>query len=228
MRVWDIHPGYLNRESLLGEHREVHAVFSVILNCRQGYARHPETMRWRGCMGALVVRHAIIVQEMMLRGYHHHSPGPEVAMSPWPRVYINPPFEQFDVLERKYHGKLHGRIPLPRNTQQLWAQHKYSVLARDPELYKLIGPLAAKRKGEHSFRELSRTLVEALRTGPSRGGVMNALLHMWGYVSGLDPAHGLYPEAPAELIREIQRRSILHGVRYLQESTALSELACWV
>ncbi|HWR67385.1 MAG TPA: DUF1722 domain-containing protein, partial [Desulfomonilia bacterium] len=134
----------------------------------------------------------------------------------------------FDVLARKYHGKHHGRIPLPHNTQQLWAQHKYSVLARDPELYKRIGPLAANRNGEQCFRELSRTLAEALRTGPSQGGIMNALLHMWGYVSGLDPAQRHYPEAPAELIREIQRRSILHGVSYLQESTALSELACWV
>jgi len=25
MRVWDINPGYLNRQSLLGEHRELQA-----------------------------------------------------------------------------------------------------------------------------------------------------------------------------------------------------------
>jgi len=32
MRIWDIHPGYLNRQSLLGEHRELHGIFSIITN----------------------------------------------------------------------------------------------------------------------------------------------------------------------------------------------------
>ncbi|MDD4764978.1 MAG: pyrimidine dimer DNA glycosylase/endonuclease V, partial [Atribacterota bacterium] len=28
MRVWDVHPGYLSDKSLLGEHVEIHALFS--------------------------------------------------------------------------------------------------------------------------------------------------------------------------------------------------------
>ena len=30
IRVWDVHPGYLSRTRLLGEHREIHAVWTVI------------------------------------------------------------------------------------------------------------------------------------------------------------------------------------------------------
>jgi hypothetical protein len=30
MRVWDVNPGYLNRPSLLGEHREIHAIVSIL------------------------------------------------------------------------------------------------------------------------------------------------------------------------------------------------------
>lgn len=30
MRVWDLHPGYLSRQSLLGQHAEIHAVHAVI------------------------------------------------------------------------------------------------------------------------------------------------------------------------------------------------------
>ncbi|MFW5896791.1 MAG: pyrimidine dimer DNA glycosylase/endonuclease V, partial [Bacillota bacterium] len=30
MRVWDIHPGYLDRGGLLGQHAEIHAVWSVL------------------------------------------------------------------------------------------------------------------------------------------------------------------------------------------------------
>ena len=228
MRVWDIHPGYLNRESLLGEHREVHALFSIIGSDRKGYARHPETMRWRGSMGALVLRHDLIVQEMLLRGYRHLSPGPVEERSPWPGAYINPPHEQFVILAGKYHGKGQGRIPLPGDARQLWAQHKYSVLARDPELYKRIGPETARAKTKDYFRDLARLLTETLRTRPAEGRHMNALLHMWGHVSSLDPAHSRPPGTPAEIIAEIRRRSARHGIRYLLESTALSDLACWV
>jgi len=48
MRVWDINPGYLNRQSLLGEHRELHGIISIIVNKKKGYANHPETVRWVG------------------------------------------------------------------------------------------------------------------------------------------------------------------------------------
>lgn len=228
MRVWDIHPGYLNRESLLGEHREVHALFSIIGNNRTGYARHPETMRWRGSMGALVTRHDLLAQEMLLRGYRHLSPGPGVEASPWPDAYIDAPHEQLVILAGKYRGKDPGRIPLPGNAQQLWAQHKYSVLARDPELYRHIGPEAAHTKTRGYFQELARTLTETIRVRPQEGRLLNALLHMWGYVSELGTGHCSPPRTPADLVREIRQRAVRHGVRYLLESTALSDLACWV
>jgi hypothetical protein len=34
MRVWDADPGYLNRQSLLGEHREIHAILSIVTKDR--------------------------------------------------------------------------------------------------------------------------------------------------------------------------------------------------
>ena len=48
MRVWDINPGYLNRQSLLGEHRELQAVVVVLRDEKKGYSNHPETRRWIG------------------------------------------------------------------------------------------------------------------------------------------------------------------------------------
>jgi hypothetical protein len=46
MRVWDVNPGDLNRQSLLREHRDIHAVVSILTHAKQGDARHPETRRW--------------------------------------------------------------------------------------------------------------------------------------------------------------------------------------
>ncbi len=57
MRIWDIDPGYLNRQSLLGEHRELHALVSIVVNGKQGYSQHPETIRWLKYGWALKYRH---------------------------------------------------------------------------------------------------------------------------------------------------------------------------
>lgn len=74
MRIWDLPPRRLCRQHLLGEHRELHAIWAVITTHRRGYSRHPETQRWVGHLKALYQRHELLVAEMYRRGYVHHSP----------------------------------------------------------------------------------------------------------------------------------------------------------
>ena len=74
MRIWDIAPKRLCRQHLLGEHRELHAIWSILTHGKKGYAKHPETLRWQGRLKALFNRHEALVQEMGDRGYVHRSP----------------------------------------------------------------------------------------------------------------------------------------------------------
>jgi hypothetical protein len=74
MRIWDIPPDRLCRNHLLGEHSELHAVWSILTQGKQGYAHHPEVLRWKGKLRALHAKHEEIVEEMLRRGYRHHSP----------------------------------------------------------------------------------------------------------------------------------------------------------
>ena len=74
MRIWDIPPYKLCRNHLLGEHRELHAVWSILINDKKGYSHHPETLRWKGKLKALFIRHNKITEEMISRGYQHKSP----------------------------------------------------------------------------------------------------------------------------------------------------------
>ena len=74
MRIWDLPPERLCRNHLLGEHRELHAIWSVLTNNKTGYSHHPEVIRWRGRLKALYLRHKNIVKEMGNRGYRHNSP----------------------------------------------------------------------------------------------------------------------------------------------------------
>lgn len=73
MRIWDIEPRKLCRNHLLGEHRELHAIWSVLTNNKKGYSKHPETLRWKGKLAALYSRHKKLIEEMKKRGYSHKS-----------------------------------------------------------------------------------------------------------------------------------------------------------
>lgn len=74
MRVWDIHTKDLCRVHLLGEHRELHAIWTILTTGKKGYINHPETKRWVGKLAALYKRHEEEVEEMTRRGYKHGSP----------------------------------------------------------------------------------------------------------------------------------------------------------
>ncbi|MBC8208218.1 MAG: DUF1722 domain-containing protein [Desulfobulbaceae bacterium] len=225
MRIWDIDSGFLNAQSLLGEHRELHGIYSIISQGKSGYSRHPETLRWVSHLPALVIRHELLVEEMKLRGFNHYSPLDRIESNlEWPFIFIDQPAVQYRLLHVKYIEKNQGRISLPKNIQELWASHKYSVMARDPATCKSIGQLVAS--GEISFDDLSEKLVLLMRTSPTSGRLANAVSHMWGYVdnySSVDP-HEL---TSGELLQEIQEKSLKYNVEYLLGSTALGELKLW-
>lgn len=74
MRIWDISPNTLCRQHLLGEHRELHAMWTIITENKKGYSFHPETIRWKGKLKALYIRHDLLAHEIESRGYTHKSP----------------------------------------------------------------------------------------------------------------------------------------------------------
>lgn len=231
MRVWDVNLGYLNRQSLLGEHRELHAIVSIIKHNKKGYSRHPETLRWKNFGWALSQRHKLLAVEMNLRGYMDRTP---VLLKTerllWPEVFVDLPVTQLSILAEKYKDKEHGRIPLPRNLQQLWAQHKYSVMARNAAEYKRIGRWVASSKTGSGMSDLYPELVLLLRCPPGEENLRNAIQHMWGYVSSYSSFAGktIESKTTGSLLKEIQRLVFLHNVVYLKESTALGELQVWI
>jgi hypothetical protein len=220
----------LSRQSLLGEHRELHGVYAILTQGKQGYARHPETQRWVVALGGLVVRHAHLVAEMRLRGYEDRTPLAPVRDVVWPATFVTAPHEQFAILKKKYATVDAGRIPLPRHPQQLWAQHKYSVLARSPRQYRELGRVVASMRPRASLRDLAHALTLVLRVPPEPGPLINALEHMWGHVADhatRDERRAARTDA-AELLRTIQAVAARVGEPYLIASTALGELGVYV
>lgn len=74
MKIHDCPVHELGRQHLLGEHHELHTMWSVIKNNLKGYSRHPETLKWKGNIDGLKKRHDEQVAEMQRRGYSHKSP----------------------------------------------------------------------------------------------------------------------------------------------------------
>lgn len=94
MRIWDrIEPSRLCRAHLLGEHRELHAIFAILTKGSASYANHPEVKRWRSpeALAALEARHDALVAAMRMRGYQHHSPLPITSPAAPRLAAITPP-----------------------------------------------------------------------------------------------------------------------------------------
>jgi hypothetical protein len=103
MRIWDVSPEKLCRHHLLGEHSELHGLWTILTQNKKAYAHHPETRRWRGKLRALYLRHDRLVTEIESRGYKHKSAldaelatGAEVQ-----NEYVQPYDEQVELLRNK-------------------------------------------------------------------------------------------------------------------------------
>ncbi|GHC17578.1 DUF1722 domain-containing protein [Aidingimonas halophila] len=211
-----IAPGYLALPDLAAEQLELD----------QLSARHaPPAGNWTD------VRRRQVSHEIMLR---HDS---EVSLagsenidlpSCWPASAHIDVSEQIDWLTTRYSGTREARIPLPRSAQQLWGQHKYSILARDQNLYRQLGRQLADKAID--FSELADLLTSTLLERPTSGGICNAVQHMWGYVSQRPEHARCYIDSwsTRELLHETQQRARTTGPSYLWESTALSELMAWL
>lgn len=75
----------------------------MIVNGKQGYAHHPETLRWKGKLKALYGRHEALVVEMSNPGYQHRSPlaKREATGSEKQTIYVDTPRRQIVILRNK-------------------------------------------------------------------------------------------------------------------------------
>lgn len=230
MRIWDINPGYLNRQSLLNEHRELHGLVSHFRQHANISSKHPETRRWQGFGWALKKRHQLLAAEMTLRGYNDRSPV-SFRSKPrkWPTTWIDSPGDQLNLLKNKYRDTEQGRIPLPDSTGQLWTQHQYSVMARSQTQYQRLSRYVGRLEGFDGFGDLCFQLTELLRQAPSREHLGNTINHLWDSLRD-DGELGQRSSSSASMktsLNEIQDIALSKQVKSLLETTALCELDCW-
>jgi hypothetical protein len=103
MRIWDLEPQRLCNRHLLGEHRELHAIWNVLTLNKKGYSKHPETLRWRGKLMALFLRHEAQIKEMDRRGFKEMSPLDKSLATGKANQdeYVDTPAKQREILKAK-------------------------------------------------------------------------------------------------------------------------------
>lgn len=168
---------------------------------------------------------------MNLRGYMDRTPVLlKTQPQKWPDVFVDAPATQFSILAGKYKNKEQGRIPLPKNVQQLWAQHQYSVMARDEAEYKYLGGWVASKKTGKRIGDIYPELVSLLRCPPAEGNLRETIRHMQDYVRAYlsSSETAIERDSTRDMLKQIQRLAFLHDIVYLKESTALGELQAWI
>lgn len=223
MQVWDLASGYLNDDELRAQRQQLQCLLAGSAGQDDG-----EPRRWAHCLNALRCVDAWLLAEWQLRGLPDAPDLGQTRLAPlnlvWPKLAdVQQTLAKLPAVDRPA-----GRIPLPRSTQTLWSQHKYSVAARSMAAYRAISVKAAASRGMDNFSEVADAIVLQLRQRPAQDSLRDALLQMWGYVSaGGHPERGLFDNLP-RLFAEIQQRARTQANNYLLQATALSELSVWL
>jgi len=117
VRLWSIHPRYLDARGLVALWREGLLAQQVLLGATRGYRLHPQLIRFRACRnpaGALAVYLRGVADEADARGYR---------------------FDRRRIANRRYRG----RLPVSGGQLQYEFAHLLGKLeTRDPGLYRKL------------------------------------------------------------------------------------------
>ncbi|MCJ1655684.1 YbgA family protein [Staphylococcus sp. NRL 16/872] len=114
--------------------------------------------------------------------------------------------------------------------EKLWREEKYHVLLHSQQYYNEIRELL---KSSPSLQEVQLKIEEALRMNPTKGTIINAYDHMWGYFKNdateeeKEKSKTLKNEFQNETITKIELLTFLkdlaqkYNVTYLLESHVL-------
>ena len=115
VRVWNVPYQTLDDKRLLGQHVESHILFNIstkrIQNIKAGYQNHPQALRFIGCEGQLIDVHMKCVNEMINRGFNHHSPLDNPLKIKHQKFTYTPEMEENDVktLKERWNQRLHQK-----------------------------------------------------------------------------------------------------------------------
>lgn len=226
MKVWDCFPAYLNQNQLIAEHRELHGLQqNVERDVPITDSMDPHIANWLRAPQAIAWRHALVAEEMRLHQVDHKSPIDSFRTPiTWPsfskEVTLTMQFEQLKALHHD------ARLTIPDETETLIQQSAFSLMARDPGLYKYLQN--ESHHGRLALAELFREVSEVVRKPVQREVYDRVIASMWRYCQKAPEAFTFASSQgrPARRIRAIQFLAGKYRWPELWQSAALTDLAC--
>lgn len=145
MRLWSLHPQYLDRQGLTALWREGLLARAVLLGRTRGYVHHPQLQRFRAQpdpVAALDAYLATVVDEAVTRGYRYDR-SKLGAVTELPRIEVSQ--GQLDFEWQHLMGKLSRRSPDRHDAQQAHA----GPLCH-PCFERVPGPIADWERGKET------------------------------------------------------------------------------
>lgn len=226
MKIWDCFPAYLNKNQLVAEHRELHGIMQMV---ERGYPvrsdMDPHIANWLQAPQAIAWRHSLVAEEMRLHEIAHKSPIDSFRTPvEWPpfskEITLSMQFDQVNALAHD------ARLVIPNETETLIQQSAFSVMARDPALYKYLQQ--ESHHGRLVMTELLKEVSEIVRK-PVQVEVYERVINsMWRYCKQAPEAFTFSSSEhrPARRIRAMQFLAGKYRWPELWQSTALTDLAC--
>ncbi|MBP1672392.1 MAG: Pyrimidine dimer glycosylase [Bacteroidetes bacterium] len=90
MRIWSLHPKYLDTKGLTAVWRETLLAKHVLEGKTKGYIHHPQLNRFRSCEEPLMAINyylSEVYKEAVARGYHYDSSKFEISKNP-PQIKV--------------------------------------------------------------------------------------------------------------------------------------------
>jgi Pyrimidine dimer DNA glycosylase len=132
VRIWSIHPKYLDSKGLVALWREALLARSVLQGRTQGYTKHPQLQRFRAAgdaVGAITWYLWVVYQESLQRGYCFNSLKLQSAV-PHPPLTVTTGQLAYELNHLK--NKLLVRAP------ERYAQMRHTTLPDPHPLFKPI------------------------------------------------------------------------------------------
>ncbi len=221
--AWIISPAYFRNEDLIKEYQQLIANSDSEFSQNFTWEYHYRVLTLEA---EIKLRNLIQIESLNLASINQLAN----QATQYSQKFISESYLQFKILKQNYNDQTSRRIATPRNTRELWMQHKYSIMARNVNLYKEIGRFVAQNNSYEHFPKLYLTLVNELRKKPKRNSILNVLQHLWGYISNFSniPKNQIHQLDLHSFLIEIQKCVQLAQQKYLTNQIALSELEIWI
>jgi hypothetical protein len=206
MKILTIHPKFISDQRLMDEHDHVHEILDL-LGDEDSVSEHPDYFRYNGRRGLLYIRHRILVEEMIARGFNHTTliDRRSIEAAEWEDLDISDEEIQKDLGQVKSDDPP-GRVPLPEGEDRevltcsqeinsavpgilekedlyvIWHLYRYVVMERSYSRFRSLSePLQGKTRGQ-VWMLLDLMMEEAFAEDPEERAPGIAYESVWELV----------------------------------------------